>query len=109
MSNRKIQAEEAIKKRLRNPEAVLGTLKERLATNREWLAEFMEMSKDEKRKKLRRLGYTKKHTSDMHIKKYTDTITSLEKAIASPQTTEVLPADDMTTLWRGIQLTYHFL
>ena len=42
MANRKIQAKEAIQKRLRNPEAVLGKLKKRLDLNRKWMTEFME-------------------------------------------------------------------
>ena len=69
----------------------------------------MEMSKDEQRKYMRRKGCTKKHTVEWYIKKTKDVIVSLEKTIASPLTTEVLPEDDKTTLWRGIQLTYHFL
>ena len=42
MANRKIQAKEAIQKRLRNPEAVLGELKETLAAKKKLLAQFME-------------------------------------------------------------------
>ena len=50
MNNRKIQAEVAIQKRLRNPEAVLGKLKVQLDGRRKKLAEFMAMTKEEKRK-----------------------------------------------------------
>ena len=49
MSNRKIQAKEAIQKRLRNPEAVLGKMKKSLADKKRYLAQFMEMSEEEKR------------------------------------------------------------
>ncbi len=60
MDNRKIMAEEAVKKRLDNPEAVLGRLKEKLALRKKLHAEFMDMTEDQKRKKMRSLGFTEK-------------------------------------------------
>ena len=90
MANRKIQAKEAIQKRLRNPEAVLGKLKKRLAANRKWLDEFMEMNEEEKRKHIRSIGYEENETEE-YIKILKDAIASLEKTIALPQTTEVMP------------------
>ena len=56
MDNRKIMAEEAVKKRLDNPEAVLGRLKKRLAEKKYWHAKFMDMTEDQKRKVIRNHG-----------------------------------------------------
>ncbi len=56
MDNRKIMAEEAVKKRLDNPEAVLGRLKERLANHKKLHERFMDMTEDQKRKDMRSVG-----------------------------------------------------
>ena len=100
MANRKIQAKEAIQKRLRNPKAAVERLKGKLNFNRKTLAQFMEMTEEEKRKMMRSKGYGEGPFEE-YIKGYKDTIASLEKTIASPQTTEVMPQDDKTTLYRG--------
>ena len=71
-----------------------------LISKKKILAQFMEMSKEEKRKELRSQGREENEVSD-YIKTYEDDIAALEKTIASPQTTEVMPRNDRTTLYRG--------
>ena len=102
MENRDKQAEQAIQKRQKDPDAVVKRLKKRLEDKRNALAEFMQMSAEEKRKKMTSLGAPPSVSFEFYINREENIIASLEKTIANPMIKDVLPRNDTTTLWRGI-------
>ncbi len=102
MENRDKQAEQAIQKRQKDPDAVVKRLKKKLEYQRKWLAEFMQMSAEEKRKEMTSVGFRRNRPFEDYINREKNNIASLEKTIAKPRTKDVLPYMDTTTLWRGI-------
>ncbi len=102
MENRDKQAEQAIQKRQKDPDAVVKRLKKKLEDERKKLAEFMQKSAEEKRKEMTSLGAPPSVPFEFHINRYKNIIASLEKTIANPMIKDVLGFGDTTTLWRGI-------
>ena len=102
MENRDKQAEKAIKQRHEDPDTVVERLKKRLEGARQFLAEFMQMSAEEKRKLMTSLGAPPNTPFEFHINREKNIIASLVKTIANPMIKDVLPYMDTTTLWRGI-------